>query len=167
MKLARLLFWLLIGVALSPLALVGTARAEYLPDAGFLAKMEKMLVMAGEKSFGDFHFKEVKAGKPYREGDVAYFSAVAANSDSPNGDFFVQLEEWRTRPDGNFEVTYTKMWPDRAIRWTMRTNEKSLPTFSWEEELDITSVEAIAASERAQELLRDHGRPTMIGGPAI
>ncbi len=164
MRTLRTLFWLLIGFALS-LALANTAQAEYLPNAEFLAKMEKMLGLAGEKSFGDFHFKEVKAGQTYREGDVAYF-AVAATA--TGGEAFMQLEEWRIQPDGNFLVTYTKMWPHRAIRWSMRTNvERRMPVFSWEEPLDITSPEAIAASERAQKLLRDHGRPVMVGGVAI
>lgn len=166
MKLVRTMFWLLIGATLSLALVVGTARAEYMPKAEFLAKMQKMVDLATPRVVGgEFQFKEVKAGKTYRDGDVAYFSVA---SDGTFGDSFIQLEEWRIQPDSDFQVTYTKMWPNRAVRWTMRTNNKRrIPTFGWEEKLDITSAEAIAASERAQQLLRDHGRPVMVGGVAI
>ncbi|OGD29600.1 hypothetical protein A2833_02205 [Candidatus Azambacteria bacterium RIFCSPHIGHO2_01_FULL_44_55] len=174
MKTLRLLFWLLIGVALS-LALAVPARAEYLPNAEFLAKMEKMLALAGGQNFGEFYFREVKAGKTYRDGDIAYFTA-AASDDTPDGEMFMQLEEWRIQPDGNFKVTYTKMWPHRAVRWSLTLTPTGTRVDSggiYEELLwNIRTMpeppsDLTEKSERAQELLRDHGRPVMIGGVAI
>lgn len=163
-RLNYFLFGVLI-VLVAMLWLAAPARAEYLPDAEFLSKMEKLLALASEQSMGDLHLKGVMAGQTYREGDVAYF-AVA--SDGISSESFMQLEKWRIQPDGSFLITFTKMWSSRAIRWTVRTNaEFRNHVSSREEKLVIALPEAIAASERAQELLRDHGRPVMIGGVAI
>lgn len=177
--------YFLLGILIAlvtMLWLMAPARAEYLPDEAFLAKMEKLLVMAGEMEVNPItgipivSLKQVQAGEGYREGDTAYFAVGST------GDSFMQLEEWQLQEDGNFKVISTKMWPFRAIRWVINVTPegRGLDKGGIYQELlwDLTGsnpekaqlpppLDLIKKSERAQELLRDHGRPVMFGGVGI
>jgi hypothetical protein len=165
------------------LLFVAPARAEYVPDAEFLAKMEEMLAVAGETVVQPpfngapvFSLKTVQAGKGYREGDAAYFVIEST------GDSFMLLEEWRLQEDGNFRVTFTQLWPFRAVRWVINFTPEGrvLDKGGIYEELlwDLSGrnpekaqlpppLDLIKKSERAQELLMKDGRPLTAEGLSV
>lgn len=175
------LYGVLVTVALSTLS-APSARAEYLPNAEFLAKMEEMMILAEETVLYDpmsgvqvASLKQVRAGEGYREGDVAYFAVDS------NGNSFMQLEEWRLTGDGNFRVVFTKIWPLRATRWSidLTPDRRFLDPMNivftevlWDtsgqypEARRLPSEDAVEKSERAQELLLKHGRPVVVGDTA-
>lgn len=154
-----------IAVAVMVIALSFTAfapaSADYTPTPEFIDKMEVMLERASTLQSVLELQKQVDAGTRYRAGEAATF--VVSSIDGT----FWQLEEWQL-VDGNFLVTFTKMWQGRAVRWHMRFAPDGRGIYDAnlvrEQDLEITSPEVIAKSERAQELLLERGRPAIVGG---
>ena len=144
------------------------AEAQYLPNKEILGKVQTLIGAAPKRQIGFFIWREIRAGTPGAEGNVAYFMAGMDAVELSYGGISWQLEEWRLQPDGSFLVTYTKMWPERAIGWSIALNPDGsfvIPRGGVREEtLDITSEEVIRKSELAQELLLRLGHPVVVGG---
>lgn len=157
--------WVLAVIALSVLFPL-SASAEYGPSEEFVAKMEALIKSSSLQTIGGpFFWKEVRAGIPFQEGDVAYYAISADTSGHFENGNFLQMEEWRRQTDGKLLATYTVMGATWARRWTWVAG--TLATTKTEE-LDMTSQEVMAEltakSERAQRLLLERGRPVVLGG---
>lgn len=151
-------------IALSLLVAV-SAGAEYRPDAEFVAKMQQLLKSASFLTIrGPFVWKEIRAGRPFEEGNVAYYGISADASHHFESGSYLQLEEWKRQPNGRFLVTYTVMRATRAYKWSWLSG--TLITTEMEE-LNTASQEVIMRSRLAQQLLLERGRPVMVDGEDI
>ena len=109
--------------------------------------------------------KEVRAGVPHKEGEIAYFLLMFDPNEPSYSGVFWQYEEWKELPEGGFSVTITRMAEKKASRWIVVLGAPARGIT--EEVLDITSTEVIAKSERTQKLLLEGGKPVFVGGVTL
>ncbi|MBI2003776.1 MAG: hypothetical protein HYS78_02260 [Parcubacteria group bacterium] len=150
----RIVYFLLsalIGITAISL-FASTANAAYFPDEEFVRKMATELRKAPGQVIGDLAFKELRVGETYEDNDVAYFFAIPVEPE-----IFMQLEEWRAREDGSFVVTFWRFGIESVVRWiNIYEPDRSFTTQPLPD-LPITDSEAIAKSEKTQEILRTIG----------
>lgn len=133
---------LLIALALGLFA-IAPAHAEYAPSDEFIAQMSERATF-----FEDLGVKIAQVGKPYQQGNAAYFLTAGL------GTWILFIEQWETATKA---VTYL-MSPARAIKRVKVYEGTSIDSEASgkEEEILITSPEAIQASEQAQKILLKH-----------
>ncbi len=125
--------------------------AAYLPDGAFMARFTALLENAPVNSDGENLYKELSVGKTFKNGDVAY--AVISSEDG----FYLQLEEYRLQENGSFLIHFWRFLLKEAVHWIILASQNEREWVLGITEIPIASEDAIAKSERAQELLRHFG----------
>ncbi len=119
------------------------AHAEYVPNDETIARLSEHATM-----LEDFGIKMLAAGNPFQTGTAAYFYTAG------QGTWGLFLERWESPTKA---VTY-QMNSVRAVKRVKvyEDTDLNIEASGKEEEIPITSKEAIQASEQAQKILLKH-----------
>lgn len=142
------------------LVLSHEAKADYFPSKEFISYMTNLALKEPTNIYNTpdgLLIKTVSIGTSYQVNQVAYFF-VAINPISENIlDIGMQLEDWNLLENGDFQLTISRMLPDRMNRWSLTLKADGTlinGSITPEETFSVNSPEAIKASERVQEILK-------------
>ncbi len=139
-------------IRVSEASFQNSAKVCWPDDAVFLQNMKILLERTPETLHGDIPIRSIEVGTRYQEGDVAYF---VGSGDAA----WMQLEEWRMRPDRIYQLTTWRCEPHYAETWSLALSPEDGQLMDDNKivyrDLDIASPEAIEKSEKIQKILRD------------